>query len=225
MTQYSPDIRYLIKNIEEDLANNNCGLISRTKSYIYIDDYLEDKRIRFHLTKPTERWTSYRIHYGPKAQNFRCYHQSLITALLKTDQNMLITLEHVFIINGPSDAEFFCAKYNIDPDELPEQVTYEPNTISNTIGVYWWAANSVFINIEAIHAALEEIKKDYDTYDLFFDYCTHEHDGIIRTLLHEIRHLGLANPFLDETKYPPSYESEQAVEDWASEEYERIFGY
>lgn len=57
----------------------------------------------------------------------------------------------------------------------------------------------------------------------FFTYDREKEIGFLTTLLHEVRHLGLdCNVFLPEDEYPIRLQSEEAIEDWAREMFEKI---
>lgn len=212
----------LHNTLREAEQNNECAIISRTQHYCIIDDFIDDRIIHYHLKSPTPNWLNRRVVFLPDAKLYKFYKPYIIQCLLQIDPNLLITLRYIFIINSAADAEKACAYVDADYAELPEQLQYDEedaDNIPHVLGIHWWSQSCVFINMKAIEKTLHEMETEYT----YFPYYQEERIAILTTVLHEIRHLGLSNPYLDDTQYPTAEESETAVERWAIAEYERIY--
>lgn len=187
---------------------------------IVTDDFDEDRIINYHIAPVTKDWLKDRFIWCDGTSDMQqTYETRLIDLLYKIDHKMLITLNKIIIIKDETSISYVCDYIKADEDEWPSVIDFDTNDI---LGCHWWSQSCVIINISAIAKTLAEMQKEYDHDELYFDEPQEEWIGIATTLLHEIRHLGLFNPFLDMTAYPTSAESESEVEAWALEQFERL---
>ena len=131
----------------------------------------------------------------------------------RIDPAMLTCLNSVIIIDEFEDRKAVADLLKVVEDNLPEEN-------EGLIGQLWFQENCVFVYISALKAIAKEVVEEIP----WFSCYDHEMEiGFLTTLLHEIRHLGLdCNFLLPECGYPISLQSEEAVEDWALEMFEKI---
>lgn len=188
---------------------------------ILTDDFDEDRRINYHIIPATADWLKSCIVFTPNTAKYKSiYEEHVIDLLLHIDSSMLITLQKIFFVSGESDVEIVCKAVNADIDEFPSIIDFDEN---NVLGCHWWAYSSVILNLAAIEKTVNEMRQEAEADGEYFDTVQEEAVGVFTTLTHEIRHLGLSNPFLDEEAYPPSLDSEEAVEEWGINTYENWF--
>lgn len=204
----------LISEEERQLA-----ICSICDTDIWTDDFDEDRYINYHIGPITKEWLKSCIVYTPKTLQYKhIYENRIIDLLLHIDPNMLINLQKIFFVSEEADIETVCNIANADPDEFPSTIDFEEN---DALGCHWWAYSSIIININAIEKTVSEMEQEAETNNEYFNSAQEEAIGIFTTLTHEIRHLGLSNPFLDTKAYPPSLATEQAVEEWGLNTYEK----
>ena len=141
----------------------------------------------------------------------------MIDLLLHIDPMMLVTLGKVYIMHGSDDIDELMKDAECTHrHDIPEIITDD-----NFIGVHWFDKQSIVINVKTIKDAVKESQDE--TPDVYINEGREIAIGIYTTLTHEIRHLGLSNPYLNEDDYPLSEESEDAVERWGIEEFEKWY--
>lgn len=216
---------------------NTLEIIRETDEDIFTVDYELDKDLSYHIVSPTKEWLKSKFIYGqsvdPKYKNLE---NNICNLLLSIDQNMLINLNNIIFFGEDSDInqitdsiieldKSYDWKENqkiIFKDSLIE---YWPEIISNeheTIGCYWFCQNSIIIDVRAIEISSSEIVEENKKDGFFTDLASEILIGIYTTITHEIRHLGLENPFLPEDEYPQSLKTEEKVEQWGIEAYENF---
>ena len=185
---------------------------------IVTDDFDEDRIINYHIGPITKTWLKERFLWCPETEGLqRIYETRLVDLLYRIDPMMFITLNRIIFIENENSIDKVCNQMNVDPDEWPSIIDFDKN---DKLGCHWYTQSSIIINMKAIAKTLGEMQDEYEHDGIYFDEPTEEWIGIATTLLHEIRHLGLSNPFLDPAAYPTSAESEHEVEKWAIEQFE-----
>ena len=186
---------------------------------IWTDDFDEDRYINYHIGPITAEWLKSCIVFTPNTIKYkRVYEPRVIDLLLHIDPNMLITLQKIFFVADESDIKTVCKIANADPDEFPSTIDFDEN---DTLGCHWWAYSSIILNLAAIEKTVNEMEQEAKANEEYFNTAQEKAIGVFTTLTHEVRHLGLSNPFLDAKAYPPSLASEKAVEDWGINAYEK----
>lgn len=208
----------LTHDLLEDEEKDLIGIIEKTKSDILTDDYQEDRIINYHISPITEEWLKDRFFFPNETEKYKnLYQKQIISLLLFLDPNMLINLQHIFFVEKDADADEICKFLDAEPCEFPENIDFEEN---NTIGCMWHQYSSIIINMSAIDKTIKKMKTEYEDAGLYFNEATETDIGVLVTVAHEIRHLGMANPYLDETLYPNTEVTEAATEAWAIQTYE-----
>lgn len=106
-----------------------------------------------------------------------------------------------------------------EEDDYPEQLYNENDRLTDElVGLFWYSRKVVIVNLHAIEAAAAEL-----TLQL---HCPEERlketeIGIWVTLIHELRHSMLDNPFLPEEDYPLYLGEEDEVEEYSREVFEK----
>ena len=132
---------------------------------------------------------------------------------------MLICLNKIIIMSNESEIREVSEAANIDDEFFPECMDFENDT---TLGCYWCQASSIVINFKAIQKEVGEMEAEAEKEMVPFNYGKELSIGLYTTITHEIRHLGLDNPFLPEDDYPsiPANYEEAGVEKWGIEAFE-----
>lgn len=181
---------------------------SETDILTYDDD--QERNVTYHLVTPTEEWLQSRIFIAPKVSSewaeLTGDRETIAKRLMNIDRNMLINLRHIIITTEEEE----------DLDAICEHIECEPCEVANFIdylGMFWYAESAVIINVEAIRETTDQLKKE-----LRLNNDEYKEDlaiGFFSTVFHEIRHLGLENPFLSELEYPDEEKDETCIEIWA----------
>lgn len=224
--QKKSNINYCVKEstfaeelrIEE--ANGTLAISKSTVEDILTYDFEEDKYINYHVALPTREWLISRLFWGNSCKTSRdVWEDLIIDALKQIDPNMFITINRICFVACESDMEEVARELRVERGALPESICFDDD---DPIGLFWYAENSVLINLWAIRKANEKLNEETGIANDFWT----EHSGIILTLIHELRHAALgANPFLPEDLYPASGAEENAVERWARETYDSLYGF
>lgn len=210
----------LAHELFEAEQKNILAIRTISDSDIVTDDFDEDRIINYHIAPITKNWLKERFIWCDGTLDIQqTYENRLVDMFYRIDPQMLITLNKVIFIRYEADIPKVCEKIHADEDEWPSVINFDEN---KALGCHWWAHSCVIINVSSIDKTLAEMKQESENDGLYFNEATEEWIGIATTLLHEIRHLGLSNPFLDITAYPTSAESEQEVEAWAIEQFEAL---
>ena len=208
------DYNALRQGIREEAGKGTMEILSESETDILVFDYNDSKEINFHMIPPTKEWLASRIVWGPSLtrSDTHVWTAYLADYLHRIDPAMFICLNRVIIIDDSEDRKAVANLLGVDEDNLPEEN-------EDLIGQLWFQENCVFVYVSALREETKEIVKG----DLaFFDYDQEMEIGFKTTLIHETRHLGLnCNIFLPESEYPISLQSEEAVENWAREMFEK----
>lgn len=197
-------------------------ILQESDEDILTDDYFELRKINYHLAPLTKEWLESRILWAPSitAKDKSFYANDIASLLMKTDPNMLITLNRI-IITSDSEADMEAIAERM-ADIMDEPDLGEMPDLEGFLGFFWCYTNSLVVNVAQIQRSVKEEAAAAHESGFYLDEGTEALVCFRTTLLHELRHLGLANPFLPESDYPDSENEETAVEQWAMEEYERI---
>lgn len=223
---YHMDLSALANDIRADADKQILIIDAESDTDILTDDLEERRPINYHIVPPTEEWIDSLIRFASGAKRFeQIYRQLFIKALSRTDLDMLITLRKIFVINSINDISE-CAAV-LDPDAntmIPDEYQLDDSDelADAPVGMFWSWESAIIINMTAITKCTDELDKDFEQELGYSDHAGIEHEGIMITLLHELRHLGLSNPYLPEIKASSKEQSEELVEQWARNEYERI---
>lgn len=209
------DYNALRQDIREEASKRTLEILSESESDILVFDYNDSKEINFHMVPPTREWLASRIIWGPSLtrSDTHVWTAYLADYMHRIDPAMLTCLNSVIIIDEFEDRKAVADLLKVGEDNLPEEN-------ESLIGQLWFQENCVFVYIPALKAIAKEVVEEIP----WFSCYDHEMEiGFLTTLLHEIRHLGLdCNFLLPESEYPISLQSEEAVEDWALEMFEKI---
>ena len=184
-------------------------LLEQTPEYLTVYDLTDGRELRYRTGPIDEAWLENSLRFSPdigQPEKDRI-HDALMWVLCRIDPNMLVLLKAVYIVVGENDEAYVAEQSGCEAEELPfDALTGE------CIGLMWWAECSVFIHYGAIKNIVET---ECDQYGEWWRYDKTMYEALTSTMAHELRHLGLSNPFLDEIEYPVSEEAEEAVEQWA----------
>lgn len=213
----------IIADIEAEAADGKLEILSRSSTDILTNDYVEDQEINYHLVPPTAEWLQSRFIWGKSCAADKSWEPIMVKCLLDTDPNMLVTLNRIIVVGSDEDIGPICEEMGVDASEFPDVITFNEMDGKSAISCCWGERSSVVINMAAIEKANKEIcaEDGLETPDFWF-----EHRGIIVSLFHSIRFVGLTrNPFLNEETYPDKLAQDDAVEQWARKNYEQLFPY
>ena len=94
-------------------------------------------------------------------------------------------------------------------DYTGDEYALECIDMDEDIGLMWYEKNIIVINVGLIQKSSEDLA------DEFRSAASHASDGIVMTIVHELRHLMLeTNVLLPEEKYPDYEVTEAAVEEY-----------
>lgn len=217
---FSRDVIEMIDGINKDAQKGIVEVLSRSNHDLRIFDYGEDageRELNFHLSPPTPEWIQQRILYGPSAERYKYCEAEVVSLLMSIDPNMLVNLQHIIFIHDESDIPvvvdtLHCEEWESFPDSLFDQC----------VGCYWFVKSSIVIFTKTIENCARDIVQDSESENIYLDLATEIDIGILTTVAHEIRHLGLSNPYLSEEKYPAYLASESNVEAWGNEMFENM---
>lgn len=208
----------LVRDLFQGEEEHQLAIRSVSDEDILTDDFDSGRLLNYHLKQITEKWLSDRFLWLACSEAKKTHERAIIGLLMHVDRHMFINLNRIIVVDDENNIEEACAAINADAEEWPSCIDFDN---CNTLGCYWWSQSCVVINMKAINQSLDALQKEYETDGLYFDRCKEEWIGFATTLLHELRHLGLSNPYLDCALYPSDLESESAVEQWALEQFER----
>ena len=141
---------------------------------------------------------------------------------MEMDPNTFITMRHLVILPRLENLKDYIQNM-IPTKQVSSLLNTAPLKCRNKtqpIGQLWNHANCAIVYLDNVKkVAAETVHENLGAWKSFH-MCTWE------TIFHELRHLMMdCNPFLPEQDYPVHLASEEAVEAFCEEEYERIFGY
>lgn len=205
-------------NIKEDASNDDdlLEIIDESDEEISVYDNFDSYGREYTITNPikvNEEWLHEKIIVtNSTSQTGYAINTNLIVKwLLKNvDKNMYLTLENIVFMND-SEKDF---------DELPliNKKFYELLEINdlpneNLIGLMWYHYQIVFVNVGAIINTTKEMIEEGDLYE--WEEKDTINSGILSTLVHEIRHLAQANPYLPEDILNQNTDDETDAENYA----------
>ena len=221
------DLAILRKELHESEEKNELAICEETDTDILTDDFDADRMVNYHLVQPTKEWLSSLFLCGAscKEQVEAAYKKRIIELFLAVDQNMLITLRRIIIVATAGDIEEVCKALDADEFyEWPDCIGYEEedDTVlrDGALGCYWHMQGAIIINLASIERAAEETVAEFARDGMYESESTISAEGVYTTAAHELRHLGLANPYLSVKDYPLTEESEEAVEEWGRAAYD-----
>ena len=212
------DFQALKHDIRCEMEDRTLKILSEDENSITILDLAdifasEPKEITF--TNPNAvnaRWLRSHIWIHPKITEL--LKDDLVSGLLEMDLNTFITLRHLVIVPSLDDLKDYIKDTQIQ--SLLDTAPAKHRTKDNPIGQFWYQANCAIIFYNNVkHAAYDTICETLSRWESFHMW---------ETIFHELRHLMLdGNPFLPTSDYPVQLASEDAVEEFCREEYNRIF--
>ena len=200
----------VLELLRSDEADGVLSIIEYSDADVLTDDFELDKLINYHIKEPDAEWLSGLFWFGEKTEDYKPLEPAFIDLLLKADLAMLVNLRGIFFASCEEDIAPICEKMQTDEFDWPSKIDFDDKDV---IGCYWHSQSAVIISTAAIDQYLNEEAALYE--DCYYDFEEERWIAAATTLLHEIRHLGLSNPYLDERKYPSWLESEENVEGWA----------
>ena len=132
----------------------------------------------------------------------------------EVDKDMLMTVQRIVFVTGDEEDEDSLYK-----DKLISEAQFEAGhdlPFDNLYGVRWWDYDVVVTNIKALKEELDSVGIPDNSMEEKLN------EGVMVTMLHEIRHCAQANRFLPASVLKPvSYDSEVDAEEYAQGFYER----
>lgn len=212
------DTLQLVRDLFQDEQKNLLAIRTISDYDIVTDDFSEDRIINYHIGPVTAQWLRERLVWPESDSRCRThYEKHVIDLMLSIDPNMFITLQHIFFVTCEEDLDYILELTGTEACEIPSIVDFDD---PEALGCTWHYQSSIFINMAAIDKTVLELQKEFENDGLFFNAATETDIAVYTTLAHEIRHQGLSNPYLDETLYPASEATEDAVEEWGRQAYE-----
>lgn len=127
--------------------------------------------------------------------------------------DMMIVLRGIVIVNDDDDISEYSKHSGIEEIEIQDEMYIT----EDYCGRSWFRKQTTFIYEQAIIDTAKECVDEFTTFDE--EYLR----GIGSTVIHECRHIMLdCNPFLDEKQYPVNLSSEDAVEDFCRDCWDKI---
>lgn len=211
------DFEALRKDLHEDEKLGALVICEETETDILTDDFDCHRYINYHLVPPTREWLQ-SLFYFPQdcKQDKTAFLNRCLDILMAADPNMLINLRHVFFIRTAADIREICSLPDINDELFPDILIDEDDCESPTlscVGCFWHYESALVINMRAI----EHTAEDIDPNDAGI-----VPEGVYTTLPHELRHLGLENPYLPKDEYPDYLRTEENIEEWGRALYERV---
>lgn len=215
----------ILKSIKED---EYCEILNENEDYIYVWDSHSDKEIKVNfienLTLNMFKEKFYISPYIPKEYKFN--KNKLIKKVFELiDKNTFITLNKIYFVYDIKDLD---SLYEYTNDEYAyELITVEDEILEEfdekILGKIWNEKNICLINMKSIiQESLKEYEKNKDL-GIYFNIYDMLNWAIWTTLIHECRHLLLdTNIFLPEKEYPDYLSSEDKVEEYCLDYYEKI---
>lgn len=216
-SEFDSIIKRVRFDLERQLADGSVCLLSRSQTDTLTHDLLQGREVNYHLALPTADWLLSILDVAPDVKDPELNgfggRSAVAELLLTQDPAMFINLRHIIITTeSEADSDFIAGRLEIEP--------YEVCAYEDSVGLFWFAQSAVIINIQAIDEAVSDLVKE-----LHLSASDHEEERVIAfysTLFHELRHLGLDDPFLPEDLYPTSLNGEDAVESYAREQTDRL---
>ena len=212
----------LLDDIRQAQKDGILSVQEETAESVSTYDYDQGREITYRLVPHDRNSVKALIHILPAAAASKLIDADWIAGLvLAAGQDMLRILSGIYIISAPEDVPELMELTGAAPEEIPEQIPFEPEDADGScLGVSWHDRCSIIVDVAAISKAVDELEQESGADMLPFDWHSEFRFGFGPTLLHEIRHMGLSDPFPPVSGYPPELGSEEAVEQWALDTYE-----
>ena len=148
-------------------------------------------------------WSKAHIQTVPKDNRYDIDFKAICDFVFAhVEREMFTTLDAVFFVFDDDGLEKL---YDYTGDEYAQECI----DMDQAVGLMWYEKNIIIINVGLIQKSSEEIA------DEFCPAKNHIADGIVMTIVHELRHLMLdTNVLLSEEAYPYSENAEEAVEEF-----------
>lgn len=206
------EIKKSIKDDATKYAANEEGVLEITEendNYIAVYEDIDGFSREYTITNPdviTKEWIKELIIVTDSAKEleFIIDIDKLADFAASLDKNMLLTLENIVIVNdAEKDYDYLSALDDsfarmLEVSDLPDE---------HLVGLMWFSYQKVFVNLGSIIKATNELIDEGTVYD--WEKEDSINMGIAVTLVHEIRHLAWANPYLDEDKLNKKSENEE----------------
>ena len=211
----------MIKMIHEDMelaTDDEMSVISEDNNRITIWDYYNDDIDRtYTLTDPDiidKDYVKDRIIITKSADDLIDIDKDMISEYLcEYAKNTLINLEEIIFIND-YDKDFEELYKRKDGYNWQEILEVNDLPTDNELGIMWFERSMVVVNIGEILKNAEEMAKSGDIYPE--DIPKETGIGIITTLLHELRHIEQANPYMPAIEFDQiSMDPEADAEEYA----------
>ena len=215
LSKQAIDPETLREDLRRDAKTGRLYIVMETDTRILTEDYDQDRCVNYRIAPPSREWLS-SIFYFPKdcRKDEAAFKNRCVDILMAAGPDMLMNLRHVFFVRTKNDIKEICELRGARGELFPEILEDEDGEPSLThAGCFWYARSSLIINMHCIEDTSDEI--DPNDAGLI-------PEGVYITLAHELRHLGLVNPYLPEEEYPASLQEEAAVEEWARSLYESV---
>ena len=214
------DLTTLRRDLYNDANNHTLFICEDTETDILTDDLELHRYINYHLTPPTREWIQSLFYFPSNCKKDQAVFLNRCLDLLSAaDPNMLITLRHIFFIRTAADIQEICSLPGISGNTFsytfPRVLMDQGNGASPSLecmGCFWCYESAIVINMRAIESVSDSLDPDDNSLIP---------ENTFVTLAHELRHLGLENPYLSEKEYPPCLQLEEKVEAWGREVYEK----
>lgn len=213
----------LIKMLQRDAAvENTVEIFSNNGHTIETYDFEQDRNITYRLDKPTAEWLREITLVTKQAQTLVSKNtvNALLDMFVDIDSNMFTNLRHIlFVTEHDDDLDEITAFMDVEACEVCSYFDY--------LGMFWYAESTIVINVECIAAAVKELTAECEPLygDASRTFAAQEFIiGLYTTMIHELRHLALKNPYLDEEEYPCELASEENVESWARAQTDKVLG-
>lgn len=213
--------RKILNELEEDIELDNGEIINETDKNITYYDYKSENTITFQFEEAcTDKYVKSLIHIGESAKNRGLTPNFIINVLKKAFGDLyydaICTLSGIIIPSNEKEFnEMLQASFRTSDIATEWYDYFEEN---NIVGKMYYTHQIVFINEAAISDLSKELSDDGISSE------TDEYEtGMIMTLLHEMRHLMLdTNILLSEEIIPLTENSEEAVENFSRQQYEKL---
>lgn len=210
-------------SVEDDI---NMGLpvkiLKATRKSLVVEDLTEYDRI-LEITNPElidKEWIKQKIVVTPGANSLG-YNLDVdeIASYLASNvkRNYMVTLDGIVFCDGSNKDWEYLHSLN---DEYKRQAEVNAFPNHKVIGIFWYDSSKVLVNVEAIVKSTNLMIKNGELEEWEKEDVINE--GLMMTLLHEIRHLAQANPYLPEEILNQEYEDNEIdAEEYAKEIYSK----
>ena len=201
------DIIHSLKELESE---NEIEILECSRSSITIYDYQDGKEITYTFRRSKTSLAQH-IHISKKIpQKYRPNKEKLIQYLLALPEDVLLTLNEVWLLWNFDDYEDMVDYHDVDSAWATD--LYD----ENVLGKMWFDQNTAIIDVQNIVKSALEIEEQDIAMGLYGYADTDIKEQTVLTIVHEIRHIMMdTNLILPEDDYPIHLASETEVEDFA----------